>query len=120
MSVRHPNAYVTHYLHLSRYADGVRAGKRVAQGDVVGFVGATGLATASHLDYRVQLAGRWINPASLKNQPAPPLAANERSSFLKRRDELREAFEVFFAGPPEGQLLASAPAPSALGATGGR
>ena len=120
VSVRHPNQYVTHYLHLSRYADGVRVGRRVAQGDVVGFVGATGLATAPHLDYRVQQAGRWIDPASLKNQPAPPLAANEQSSFLSRRDELREALELFYGRLPKGSLVASVPPDPARSAAGGR
>ena len=118
VSVRHPNDYVTHYLHLSGYADGVKSGRRVAQGDVVGFVGATGLATAPHLDYRVQQAGRWINPVSLKNEPAAPLASAKLASFLDHRDELRTGLELFYGGPPEGSRLAETSA--TLAAAGGR
>ena len=54
VKVRHPNGFVTAYLHLSRFASGIRSGRRVAQGDTIGYVGATGLATGPHLDYRVQ------------------------------------------------------------------
>ncbi|HVS64530.1 MAG TPA: peptidoglycan DD-metalloendopeptidase family protein [Thermoanaerobaculia bacterium] len=89
VKVRHPNGYQTGYLHLSRYADGLRAGTRVRQGEVVGFVGATGLATAPHLDYRVQHNGRYIDPLSVRNEPAPPLDAIALERFLVLRDELR-------------------------------
>ncbi|MEE2775546.1 MAG: peptidoglycan DD-metalloendopeptidase family protein [Acidobacteriota bacterium] len=115
VSVRHPNDYVTHYLHLSRYGEGVGSGRRVVQGDVIGFVGATGLATAPHLDYRVQLAGRWINPANLKNEPAPPLAEAELASFVDRRDALRAGLELFYGAPAAGSQLAAAASSASAG-----
>jgi murein DD-endopeptidase MepM/ murein hydrolase activator NlpD len=90
VKLRHTDSYLTAYLHLSRFATGVRSGARVAQGDVIGFVGASGLATGPHLDYRVQHRGRWINPASLREQPAEPIGAAEMASFLETRDQLRE------------------------------
>jgi murein DD-endopeptidase MepM/ murein hydrolase activator NlpD len=62
----------------------------VSQGDVIGFVGASGLATGPHLDYRVQHRGRWIDPTSLREQPAEPIGAAEMASFLEARDQLRE------------------------------
>ena len=86
--VRHANGYLTAYLHLSGFAEGVTAGARVRQGDVVGYVGSTGLATAAHLDYRVQLAGRWIDPQSMKNEPARPISQQEAEEFAAWRDAL--------------------------------
>ncbi|MDX1383500.1 MAG: peptidoglycan DD-metalloendopeptidase family protein [Thermoanaerobaculia bacterium] len=114
VTVRHPNDYVTHYLHLSRYGDGVRAGRRVSQGDVIGFVGATGLATGPHLDYRVQLAGRWINPSMLQNEAAPPLATEAIGGFLAVRDELRGALRLFYGEPRSDSVLAASAADLAL------
>ncbi len=70
VKVRHANGFLTAYLHLSRFASGISAGARVSQGEVIAYVGATGLATGPHLDYRVQQNGRWIDPLSLKSVPA--------------------------------------------------
>ena len=89
VKIRHANGYLTAYLHLSRFAAGVRPGARVAQGEVIGYVGATGLATAPHLDYRVQHGGRWIDPLGLKGVEAEPLASSELPAFLAWRDALR-------------------------------
>lgn len=86
--VRHANGYLTAYLHLSGFAQGVRPGARVRQGSVIGFVGATGLATGPHLDYRVQISGRWIDPLSLVNQPAPPIPEESLPEFEAWRDAL--------------------------------
>ncbi|HUF77284.1 MAG TPA: peptidoglycan DD-metalloendopeptidase family protein, partial [Thermoanaerobaculia bacterium] len=91
VKIRHANGYLTAYLHLSGFASGIRGGARVAQGQVIGYVGATGLATAPHLDYRVQHGGRWIDPLSLKGVEAEPLAGSELPEFLAWRDSLRES-----------------------------
>lgn len=91
VKVRHVNGYLTAYLHLSRFAPGIRPGARVAQGNVIGHVGSTGLATAPHLDYRVQRDGRWIDPLSLTNVEADPLSSQELASFLAWRDSLRDS-----------------------------
>ena len=87
--LRHANGYMTAYLHLSGYAEGIRSGRRVQQGQVLGYVGSSGLSTGPHLDYRVQRNGRWINPAALVNDPVPPLAADVLPAFLRHRDALR-------------------------------
>ena len=87
--LRHANGYLTAYLHLSGYAEGIRSGRRVQQGQVVGYVGSSGLSTGPHLDYRVQRNGRWINPATLVNDPVPPLAADVLPAFFRHRDSLR-------------------------------
>ena len=103
--VRHPNGYLTAYLHLSGFADGIRAGARVRQGDVIGYVGATGLATAPHLDYRVQLSGRWLDPLSLPNEPAPPIPEDDLPLFRAWRDALDASLD---AGEPHPELLTAA------------
>jgi murein DD-endopeptidase MepM/ murein hydrolase activator NlpD len=91
VKVRHANGYLTAYLHLSRFAPGVRPGARIAQGDVIGYVGSTGLATGPHLDYRVQRNGRWVDPLGLDNVEAEPLSTAELESFLGWRDVLRDS-----------------------------
>ncbi len=82
VTVRHTNGYETNYLHLSRFAKGIRRGVRVAQGQVIGFVGSTGLSSGPHLDYRVQLNGRWINPLSISSPAVEPLADERLQRFL--------------------------------------
>jgi len=107
IKVRHTNGYLTAYLHLSRFAKGIRQGERVAQGDVIGYVGATGLATAPHLDYRVQLNGRWIDPLSMKSVPAQPISSLARAAFLTQRDALRKSLETGLPPEAAGNRLAA-------------
>ncbi|MGD2115634.1 MAG: peptidoglycan DD-metalloendopeptidase family protein [Acidobacteriota bacterium] len=110
VKVRHAKGYLTGYLHLSRIADGVRPGSRVAQGDVIGYVGSTGLATGPHLDYRVKLHGRWIDPLRIDNVKADPLDDDDLGRFLVRRDVLRASLAS--GEPPPGEdLLAAAGGP---------
>jgi murein DD-endopeptidase MepM/ murein hydrolase activator NlpD len=93
VKVRHPNDYLTAYLHLSRVAKGIRPGRRVSQGQVIGYVGSSGLSTGPHLDYRVQHRGRWINPLSLKSVPAEPIPEAELAEFGVWRDALLASLE---------------------------
>jgi len=69
--LRHTNGYETYYLHLSAFAKGIRQGGRVTQGQVIGRVGATGLATGPHLDYRMRKNGEFVNPL-LEHRNLPP------------------------------------------------
>jgi len=82
VTVRHSNGYETNYLHLSRYARGIHRGVRVHQGQVIGYVGQTGLATGPHLDYRVHHNGKWINPLRISSPPAKPIAKDRLRRFL--------------------------------------
>jgi murein DD-endopeptidase MepM/ murein hydrolase activator NlpD len=91
VKIRHPNNYLTAYLHLSRFAKGIRSGRRVSQSEVIGYVGSTGLSTGPHLDYRVQKNGRWIDPLSLKSLPTKPLPENELADFVAWRDMARRS-----------------------------
>src|SRR6266850_6612940 len=81
--LRHRSGYDTEYNHLSRLAPGLRAGGKVTQRQVIGYVGATGLATGPHLDYRVAKDGRFVNPLGEKFIPGQPLDGAERSRFLR-------------------------------------
>jgi murein DD-endopeptidase MepM/ murein hydrolase activator NlpD len=79
--LRHGAGYETMYNHLSRLGRGVRAGVRVSQRQVIGYVGSTGLSTGPHLDYRVARHGRFVNPLHEKFLPGTPIPAAERGEF---------------------------------------
>ena len=79
--LRHAGGYTTYYLHLSRFAAGIRRGKKVRQKDVIGYVGSTGLATGPHLDYRMKKHGRWRNPLREKFPPGKPLPEEFHDDF---------------------------------------
>lgn len=82
IQIRHTNAeYETYYLHLSRFAKGVKKGARVRQGDVIGYVGASGYATGPHLDFRVKRNGQFVNPRQLKLPAAAPVAGEMKERF---------------------------------------
>jgi murein DD-endopeptidase MepM/ murein hydrolase activator NlpD len=79
--IRHTSRIDTYYMHLSRFAKGLRPGKRVMQGEVIGYVGATGLATGPHLDYRVNDSGTWLDPLKLKSITPDPLRGDVVTAF---------------------------------------
>ncbi|HVT03336.1 MAG TPA: peptidoglycan DD-metalloendopeptidase family protein [Thermoanaerobaculia bacterium] len=79
--IRHNARIQTSYLHLSRFAKGIHDGSKVQQGQVIGYVGATGLATGPHLDYRVCDGSTWINPLQLKSITADPLGGPALRAF---------------------------------------
>lgn len=85
--IKHNSVYSTAYLHLSKYAKGLKAGQRVKQGEVIGYVGSTGRSTGPHLDFRVWKNGSPINPLTMDSPPAEPL-----------KNENRPAFEAAIAG----------------------
>lgn len=97
--VRHANGYETSYLHLSGFASGIRRGARVRQGDLVGYVGSTGLSTGPHLDYRVKKSGRYLDPLRLDNRPADPIPQHRLAEFLDHRDRVRSVLD---GGDPAG------------------
>jgi murein DD-endopeptidase MepM/ murein hydrolase activator NlpD len=85
--LKHNGTYETAYAHMSRFASGVRPGVHVRQGQIIGYVGATGLATGPHLHYEVRINGTQVNPASVKFQPGRNLVGGELVAF---RAEARE------------------------------
>jgi len=93
VQLRHHAGYETVYNHLARLAPGVRAGARVTQRQVIGYVGSTGLSTGTHLDYRVAKNGRFVNPLSEKFIPGQPLDGAEHGRFLKEARALVRRLE---------------------------
>ena len=88
IKIKHNSVYTTTYMHLSKFAPGVQPGSRVKQGDMIGFVGSTGLATGPHLDFRVFMNGSPVDPLNVKSPPADPVTDKSRPAFLTVRDKL--------------------------------
>jgi|GEM_PF-262627 len=86
VKIRHNGTYMSGYLHLSRFARGIRKGKYVKQGQVIGYVGATGLATGPHLCYRFYKHGKFVNPLTVKFPSASPVPKKEIQAFRGNRD----------------------------------
>ncbi|HUG53600.1 MAG TPA: peptidoglycan DD-metalloendopeptidase family protein, partial [Vicinamibacteria bacterium] len=107
--LRHANGYETLYGHLSRIR--VRAGQRVEQGTVIGAVGATGLASGPHLDYRMVKNGAFVNPLKVQSPPAERISPAEHAAF----DAARES-QLALLGPargPEAVARSTTAAPAA-------
>jgi len=84
IQLQHSGAYSTVYAHLSRFASQVRPGARVAQGEVIGYVGQTGWATGPHLHYEFRVANQARNPLTLALPGGEPLPAAQRAAFTAR------------------------------------
>ena len=81
--LRHQSKFTTWYAHLSGFAKGLRKGQRVAQGDVIGYVGATGLATGPHLHYEFRINDLHQNPLRVAMPAAPPITPEQRPAFQR-------------------------------------
>ncbi len=92
--LRHNNGYETYYAHLNGFAPGMRVGKSVGQGEVIGYVGATGTATGPHLHYEIRIANRPQNPMTVKLPGSPPLAASLKPSFLQQTTQWGDKLEL--------------------------
>ena len=88
VKIRHNSSYTTSYMHLSRYARGLKTGQHVHQGQVIGYVGSTGTATGPHLDFRVYKDGTAINPLKMESPSADPI----RPALLPALDSARQAY----------------------------
>jgi len=88
LKIRHNNTYTTTYMHLSRFGKGLKKGSAVRQGDVIGYVGSTGLSTGPHLDYRIHKNNQPVNPLKMEIPPSYPVKPELRDSFMVVRDNL--------------------------------
>jgi murein DD-endopeptidase MepM/ murein hydrolase activator NlpD len=98
LRIRHKRSLQTLYGHLKRFARGIKKGTRVEQGQVIGYVGQTGLATGPHLHFEVIENGRAINPLRLRNEPAKPIPAPEHESFLLWAGQVRDLNSYLVTG----------------------
>jgi murein DD-endopeptidase MepM/ murein hydrolase activator NlpD len=94
VQIRHPNGFVTSYGHLSRFAKGMKRGKKVGQKDLIGYVGSTGCSTGPHLDYRVKANGRYVNPLKMIVPSAKPVGKEYLADFKIQRDNLLYAMDL--------------------------
>jgi murein DD-endopeptidase MepM/ murein hydrolase activator NlpD len=93
--LRHNGNYETAYAHMSRFANGIKLGARVHQGQVIGYVGMTGLATGPHLHYEIRIGGTQVNPLSVKMAPGRNLAGGELRAFHAVAEEVdRQLFSL--------------------------
>ncbi len=88
INIRHYNGYTTSYNHMSKFRKGMKKNKRVLQGDVVGYVGMTGVATGPHLDFRMTKNGKLIDPLKHRSPSAKPVESGEMEQFLAKTQKL--------------------------------
>ncbi len=81
LRIRHANGYETTYIHMSKYGKGMQVGRQVSQGEVIGYVGSTGLATGPHLDFRMFKNGQAINPAKIQSIASAPVSKGSLAAF---------------------------------------
>ena len=81
IKIRHNSTYQTSYSHLQSYAKGMKKGKKVMQGEVIGYVGSTGLATGPHLHFSFYENGRYVDPLSRKFPSADPVDKKHFDEF---------------------------------------
>ena len=81
--IKHSNDYSTRYCHLSKFKSSIKKGTKVIQGETIGFVGSTGLATGPHLHYEFKIGNKHVDPVKLQLPSAEPISQNLRSDFDK-------------------------------------
>ena len=86
--IQHGNTYRTLYGHMQGFAKGVRTGSSVKQGQVIGYIGTTGLSTGPHLHYEIWRGGRRINPAGVKTQEGTVLAGADLAAFRAEKSRI--------------------------------
>ncbi|MEQ8531584.1 MAG: M23 family metallopeptidase, partial [Imperialibacter sp.] len=94
VKIRHNATYTTQYLHMSKIASGMRPGKAVKQGEVIGYVGSTGLATGPHVCFRFWRNGVQVDPFSVEIPPSQPIAEAYKEAYFKERDKILSAIDT--------------------------
>ena len=103
--IKHNSVYSTAYLHLSKYAKGITPGKRVRQGEVIGYVGSTGRSTGPHLDFRVWKNGTPINPLKMDSPPAEPIKGDHKKIFEQTYAKYKAQIDTIQAHQVAAQLF---------------
>jgi murein DD-endopeptidase MepM/ murein hydrolase activator NlpD len=94
VKVKHNSVYTTVYMHFSKFAEGIAEGKKVRQGEIIGYVGSSGLATGPHLDFRVYKNGHPIDPLKIESPPVDPVHQADMDSFRHVVNEWNKRFEA--------------------------
>jgi murein DD-endopeptidase MepM/ murein hydrolase activator NlpD len=100
VKIRHNSTYSTQYLHMSKIASGIRPGKAVSQGETIGYVGSTGLATGPHLCFRFWKNGVQVDALKVDLPPAKPVDPSGFEEFAARRDEIVERLDAIKVNKP--------------------
>ena len=93
VKIRHNNTYSTQYLHMTNIAKGIKTGVRVKQGQTIGYVGSTGLATGPHVCYRFWKNGQQVDPYKQKIPASKPVREENQDSFQKEMDIQNEGLD---------------------------
>ncbi|MBB6612455.1 peptidoglycan DD-metalloendopeptidase family protein [Pontibacter sp. Tf4] len=108
VKIKHNKTYTTQYLHMSRFAKGMRPGKRVKQGQTIGYVGSTGLATGPHLCYRFWKNGRQVDALKVKLPSADPVSKKHLDAFEEVKETIVTKMQAIdYKGAKQQDLLAS-------------
>ncbi len=94
VELRHADGITTRYGHLQRFAKNLRVGRTVSQGDCIGYVGSTGLATGPHLHFEFRIHGKASDPRVLAREEGAPIAPDSRAAFASQVDRLNEMLYV--------------------------
>ena len=97
VKIKHNGTYTTLYMHLSKYGEGIKAGAKVKQGQVIGYVGSSGLSTGPHLDFRFYRNGKPVDPLKVESPPAKPVDSTQLEQFdteLKKWLEVLAGIEI--------------------------
>ncbi len=98
--IRHTNSnHTTAYGHMRAFARGIKKGKRIRQGQIIGYVGMTGLATGPHLHFEFRLRGRAVNPLTIKRAPAKPISSSEIARFQQQTSPLLSQLQELSSNP---------------------
>ncbi len=117
LKIKHNSTYITTYMHLSRYADSIQKGSRVRQGDIIAYVGSSGLSTGPHLDFRVHKNGMPIDPLTMEAPPDIPLKPELKDSFeIVKRNIMEEIRNFSIAYNDTTLIVTASPHPSEGGA----
>lgn len=95
--VQHNSKYSTLYGHMSKFARGLKTGSSVQQGQIIGYVGSTGLASGPHLHYEFRINGKQVNPIKVKLPQAKPIAKNLKTSFQAKARQLMDQLSALHA-----------------------
>lgn len=93
INIKHNSVYTSQYMHLSKFAPGMAPGVKVKQGQLIGYVGMTGLATGPHLDFRMYKNGNAVDPLKIESPPVEPILPENKKHFTQLRDSLNQILQ---------------------------